>query len=76
MSTKWFNLGLRLCVDSNMLDRIEQDIRDSSSACRKIFQAWLRDRHKGTWNDVITALKSNSVGENGVAEKLEELITS
>ena len=75
VATRWFNLGLRLGVNSHTLDRIEQDTRDSDSACRKMFQAWLRDKSKGTWNDVITALKSNSVGENGVAEKLEEMIT-
>ena len=75
VATSWFNLGLRLGVSSHTLDRIEQDTRDSGSACRKMFQAWLKDSSKGTWNDVITALKSNSVGENGVAEKLEEMIT-
>ena len=41
-----------------------------------MFQAWLRDKRNGNWNDVVTALKSNSVKENGVADKLEEMITS
>ena len=58
-----------------MLDRIEQNERDCSNACRKMFQAWVKDNSNGTWNDVIAALKSNSVRENGVAEKLEEMIT-
>ena len=77
VSTKWFNLGLRLGVSSNILDRIEQDGgRECGSACRKMFQAWLSNNSKGTWNDVITALKSNSVNENGVAEELEKMIIS
>ena len=75
VATKWYYLGLRLQVNTNTLDRIENDVRDSNDACRKMFQAWLRDNSKGTWNDVIAALKSNSVKENGVAEKLEEMIT-
>jgi len=41
-----------------------------------MFQAWLKGNHKGTWNDVISALKSNSFGEHDVAEKLEEMVTS
>ena len=76
VSTKWYYLGLRLRVNVNTLDSIEHDVRDCKNACRKMFQAWLRDNRKGTWNDVIAALKSNSVSENGVAEKLEEMITS
>ena len=37
--------------------------------------AWLREKRGGTWNDVISALNSRSVGENGVAESLEEIVT-
>ena len=76
VSTKWYNLGLRLGVSDSILDSIEHDVRDCNSACRKMFQAWLRDNRKRSWNDVITALKSKSVGENGVAEKSEEMIAS
>ena len=39
-----------------------------------MFQAWLRERRGGTWNDVISALKSRAVGESGVAESLEEIL--
>ena len=50
--------------------------KDVVKACRKMFQVWLKDNHEGTWNDMISALKSRSVGENEIAEKLEELIAS
>jgi len=74
-STKWYNLGLRLGVNPHTLDEIEEDCQKKSSlACRKMFQAWLREKRAGTWNDIISALNSRSVGESGVAESLEEII--
>ena len=76
VSPKWYELGLRLQVSVHTLDSIEHDVRDCGKACRKMFQAWLRDKRNGNWNDVVTALKSNSVKENGVADKLEEMIAS
>ena len=41
-----------------------------------MFQEWLRNNHKGTWTDVIAALRSNSVEENSVADKLEEMMAT
>ena len=76
VSPKWYELGLRLGVSVHTLDRIEHDVQDNNKACRKMFQSWLRDNHNSSWNDVITALKSNTVKENGVADKLEEMIAS
>ena len=76
VSTKWYNLGLKLGVRAHTLDSIEHDVRECNTACRKMFQAWLKDNCKGTWNDVITALRSNCVKEDGVADKLEEMIVS
>ena len=76
VSTKWYNLGLRLGVNECKLDSIEHDVRECDKACRKMFQAWLRDNCNGTWNDVIAALRSNSVKEDGIADKLKEMIVT
>ena len=76
VSTKWYELGLRLGVNVHILDSIEHDVRECNKAYRKMFQAWLRDHRNGIWNDVIAALRSNSVKEDGVADKLEETMVS
>ena len=76
VSSKWYNLGLRLGLHDYTLDSINLDAKECKIACRTMFQEWLRNNHTGTWNDVIAALRSNSVGENSVADKLEEMITS
>ena len=76
VSTKWYNLGLRLGISVHILDSIEHDARECNTACRKMFQAWLKDNCKGSWTDVIAALRSNSVKEDSVADKLEEMIVS
>jgi len=76
-STKWYYLGLRLGVNTHTLDQIEEDCqRKSNEACRKMLQAWLREKRSGTWNDVISALNSRSVNEGGVAEELEKIIST
>ena len=71
---KWYNLGLRLGVSVVTLDEIEDLQVKSDKACRKMFQAWLTEKNSGTWNDVISALKSRSVGLNNLAESLKQII--
>ena len=41
-----------------------------------MFKEWLRINENGTWNDVIAALRSKSVQENNIAEKLEEMMAT
>jgi len=73
---KWYNLGLRLGVSEITLDKIEALQIKSDKACRKMFQAWLTEKNGGTWNDVISALKSRSVGEQDMAESLKLIIAT
>ncbi|XP_065887254.1 uncharacterized protein [Dysidea avara] len=68
---KWYNLGLQLGVNDDTLDQIEKSESKSDIACRKMFKAWLREKHDGTWNDVFLALKSHSVDESNLAESLK-----
>ena len=74
VSPNWYNLGLRLGLHDYTLDGINLDAKECKIACRIMFQEWLRSNHKGTWNNVIVALRSYSVGENSVADNLEEMM--
>ena len=71
---KWYNFGLQLGVNDETLDGLDEPAIKSDTACRKMFQAWLREKSGGTWNDVISALSSRSVGESDLAESLKQMI--
>ena len=71
---KWYNFGLQLGVNDKTLDDLDKSEIKSDIACRKMFQAWLREKSGGTWNDVISALSSCSVDESDLAESLKQKI--
>ena len=71
MSTKWFEMGLRLCVDTGVLERIEYDFQDSRTACRHMFKEWLENTQtEKSWNKILQALCSRSVGKSCLAKCL------
>lgn len=69
---KWFNFGLQLKMKESDLEAIRQEHRDNPSDCfRKLLSDWLkRVSPKPTWVAIISALKSDSVGNEQLAECL------
>ena len=61
-------------VNDETLDELDKPEIKSDTACRRMFQAWLREKSGGTWNDVISALSRRSVGESDTAESLKQWI--
>ena len=72
MSTKWFEMGLQLGVQSTELKRIEHDTKqDSKTACRQMFAEWLGNtKTEKSWKRIMQALRSRSVNESCLANHL------
>ena len=71
MSTKWFEMGLQLGVDSSDLKRIQHDTQECRTACRNMFMEWLGNtKTEKSWMKLIKALCSRSVGESSLAKRL------
>lgn len=69
----WHNFGLALEVDPIELKSIETKYRQDPSDClREMLYSRLKLQHKLTWRDIINALRKQDVGENKLADQLED----
>ena len=72
-SPKWYNLGLRLGLQTPALDAISTRCKGDPEEClREMLKDWLNG--KGTepsWGELVKALKSTAVGLKTLAKKLQ-----
>ena len=74
MATKWFEMGLQLGVNPKDLKTIQHDAKNSKAACIEMFTEWLGNANtEKSWEKVLNALRSRSVGENTLAKNLQHL---
>ena len=72
-SSKWYDVGLELGVPVDELDRIQCDHGLESNVChREMLKCWLKESDSTSWTTLIEALRSVVVGENSLAQKLED----
>ncbi len=70
--TKWYNIGLGLKVSVDTLDSIRGSWDDDGERLREMFKPWLKGLNPvPTWTSLTAVLRSPSVGEDRLAEKLE-----
>ena len=75
VSNKWYDIGLQLLLSANDLDSIEANSNSTQHCLREMLKRWLRrvNPHP-TWKAVVDALKSVVVGEQWLAQQLEEAL--
>ena len=70
---KYYPIGLQLGIDENKLDEFELTHQTVVRRFSAVISHWLKGNAKPvTWESLLAALKSRSVAEKGLAEKLEE----
>ena len=70
---KWHNIGLKLKVDVGTLDSIGASHGGHDSKLREMLSVWLKGvKPRATWGALVSALKSQSVGEPQLADTLEK----
>ena len=72
---KWFDIGIQLGIGYHILKGFEQQYKDSPSRClSEMLHCWLNGNGKCCvkWEAIIEALRSASVNETGLAEKIFE----
>ena len=71
MAHKWFDMGLQLGMRRAELEIIKSNYdHDCKGACRQMFTEWLNTDTKQSWQKVLIALSSKSVGKKNLAEEL------
>ena len=73
VQSKWYNFGLALGLSPSMLNSIQINKRDQTDECLReiLFTRMGIDVKKLTWEDIVCALRWNTVNRNDVAEKIE-----
>ena len=69
ISTKWYQFGMLLEINSAKLDYIEQDYQGSDMKALKMFELWLSSNPSASRKQIIDTLKTEAIGENTVAEE-------
>lgn len=73
ISQQWYDIGLQLKIIPDVLDKIKGEESDSSNQLREMLKVWLkRAQPKPTWEAVVQALRSQTVGREQEASSLEE----
>ncbi len=69
---KWYNIGLKLGVESHTLDSIGDRFDDPTDCLREVIKQWLKGvSPQPTWRALVDALRSCVVGEEKLASELE-----
>ena len=77
VADKWRDLGVQLLQSDQqkMLDFIETNYpRDVIACCKRLFKEWLDNTGDATWNQLIKALKSPSIQQSYLANRLEQML--
>ena len=72
-STKWYRIGLRLKVPVAKLDGIRKEFNDQQECLCEMLKEWLKSTAgtKPSWEVLVEALRSQTVGETQLADQLE-----
>ena len=71
ISTKWFNFGVLLNLNVNLLNDINSSTESSDVKAIRMFDWWLKTSPNATRRDIIDALKKDTIGEITVANNYE-----
>ena len=74
ISTKWYQFGVLLEINSAKLDDIDKDCQRSDMKALKMFELWLSSNPSATRKQIIDTLKTESIGENTVAEVYQKAL--
>ena len=74
VSIKWYDLGVVLLNDYNMLDIIKNDHpNDTETCCTAMFKVWLQRDDNSSWSKLVSALRAQSVALNVLAGEVERM---
>lgn len=71
-TNKWMNIGISLEVSLTDVERINVDFQTEETRLVQIFDKWNRKLFPPfTWNTIVEVLKSPTVGELSLADKIQ-----
>ena len=75
ITTKWYELGLKLVDSNEVLKVIETDNpRNTNTCCRVMFEKWLEKTPNASWRQLVTTL--DNIKMNTAADAVRKLFKS
>ena len=68
----WFELGLALRIKVDILEGIDSNKNSDRARLREMLTHWLRSSPSRTWSDICNGLRSDTVKQINLADKIEE----
>ncbi len=68
----WFELGLALGIKVGTLEGIDSNKNSDRARLREMLTHWLRSSPSRTWSDICNCLRSNTVKQINLADKIEK----
>ena len=73
---KWLEIGVALKINSDYLEKLKKRHKlPEKERFRKVISSWLKQKGGSpvpTWQSLCTALRAKSVGESGIAERIQK----
>ena len=70
----WYEIGLALRIPDAELEGLRQNHVNNIVRLSKVLQCWINQNKEVTWNSIITALRSEIVGQTQVGQKIESYV--
>lgn len=71
LRSKWYDIGIELKMSTYDLDAIKVENPQNTKDClTEMLKKWLSNANNPTWNNLVQALSSESVGEKKIAENI------
>ena len=68
----WFDMGLALGIKVDILEGIKSNENYDKARLREMLTHWLRSSPSRTWSDICNGLRSDTVQQGNLADKIEE----
>ncbi len=68
----WFDMGLALGIQVDTLEGIDSNKNSDKARLREMLTHWLRSLPSCTWSDICNGLRSDTVKQGALADKIEE----
>ena len=73
VAVQWYDLGVQLLLDTNVLNIIRQDhSTNTETCCNEMFNRWLQADRTASWNKLIEALRN--IENNQLADRIDREI--
>ena len=71
-ANEWYNLGLALDIEFDTLKEINSNESTDKARLREMLTHWLLSSPSRTWSDICNGLRSETVQQNNLADKIED----